>query len=45
MLSDDEIAADLAKRRSDPAQSLVSAALDAGGSDNVTVVIIGAAFS
>ncbi len=45
MLSDDEIAADLSRRRSDPAQSLVSAALDAGGSDNVTVVVIGAAFS
>jgi PPM family protein phosphatase len=45
MLSDDEIAADLSRRQSDPAQSLVSAALHAGGSDNVTVVVIGAAFS
>jgi protein phosphatase len=45
MLSDDEIATILSTRRSDPAQSLVAAALDAGGSDNVTVVVISAAFS
>jgi protein phosphatase len=45
MLSDDEIAANLARRQPDPAQSLVSAALDAGGSDNITVVVVGAAFS
>ena len=45
MLSDNEIAANLARRRPDPAQSLVSAALDAGGSDNITVVVVGAAFS
>ena len=45
MLSDEEIAANLARRQPEPAQSLVSAALDAGGSDNITVVVVGAAFS
>ena len=40
IFSDDAIAALLAKRRDDPAQPLVLAALDAGGIDNVSAVVI-----
>lgn len=40
MLADDEILAILATRPHHPAQALVTAALQAGGRDNVTVVLI-----
>ena len=43
MLSDEEIAGVLSRQPTHPAQALVSAALDAGGSDNVTVVVVGTA--
>jgi serine/threonine protein phosphatase PrpC len=43
MLNDDEIARVLAQNANDPAEQLVAAALDAGGQDNVTVVIVGPA--
>ena len=42
MLSDDEIAGVILRRPPHPAQALVSAALDAGGEDNVTVIFISA---
>lgn len=38
-LQDDEIAAVLKRHRDDPAAALVAAALDAGGRDNITVVV------
>lgn len=41
MLSDDEIAGIWRRNPTDPAQRLVAAALDAGGLDNVTVVVVG----
>jgi serine/threonine protein phosphatase PrpC len=41
MLSDAEISGVLARSMTDPAQRLVEAALDAGGRDNVTVVVVG----
>ena len=41
MLSDDEIAGVLDRCPANPADALVSAALDAGGADNVTVIVIG----
>ncbi len=41
MLSDEEIGSVLSPRPTNPAQALVSAALDAGGSDNITVVVVG----
>lgn len=41
MLTDDEIARTLARRPRQPAQALVLEALDAGGYDNVTVIVIG----
>ena len=41
MLSDNEIGSVLSRQSTNPAQALVSAALDAGGSDNITVVVVG----
>ena len=41
MLSEEEIGSILLRRPTNPAQALVSAALDAGGSDNITVVVVG----
>ena len=41
MLSDEEIAGIWHRNPADPAERLVAAALDAGGQDNVTVVVIG----
>jgi protein phosphatase len=41
MLSDDEIAPILAQNADNPAKRLVAATLDAGGHDNVTVVVVG----
>ncbi len=41
MLSDDEIAGILIRHPDNPCEKLVSAALDAGGNDNITVVVIG----
>jgi protein phosphatase len=43
MLSDEEIAGVISRHPTHPAQALVSAALDAGGSDNITVVVVGTA--
>lgn len=43
MLGDREIAGILLRNSGDPAQRLVAAALDAGGRDNVTVVVVGPA--
>lgn len=40
-VQDDEIAALLQRHPSDPAAALVEAALDAGGGDNITVVVLG----
>ena len=40
MLSDQEIASLLLRAPPHPAEALVSAALDAGGEDNVTVIVI-----
>ncbi len=40
MLQDDEIAEVLARRPEHPARALVDAALDAGGRDNVTVIVV-----
>ena len=40
MVDDDEIEALLRRRPEDPAQALLEAALDAGGADNVTVVVV-----
>jgi protein phosphatase len=40
MISDDEITAVLKSSKSDPAKDLVEAALEAGGHDNITVVVI-----
>jgi PPM family protein phosphatase len=40
MLSDDEVAGVLLRLPPHPAEALVSAALDAGGEDNVTVIVI-----
>jgi serine/threonine protein phosphatase PrpC len=40
MLSDDEVAGVLLCLPQHPAEALVSAALDAGGEDNVTVIVI-----
>jgi serine/threonine protein phosphatase PrpC len=41
MLGDDEIVDVLLRNPGDPARALVAAAVDAGGSDNVTAVVIG----
>jgi protein phosphatase len=41
MIDEDEIAGILARHREDPADQLVAAALDAGGQDNITVVVVG----
>jgi serine/threonine protein phosphatase PrpC len=41
MLDDVEIAGVLARNMANPAERLVAAALDAGGRDNVTVVVVG----
>jgi PPM family protein phosphatase len=41
MLSEEEIGSVLSPRPTHPAAALVSAALDAGGSDNITVVVVG----
>ena len=41
MIDDDEIAGVLMRRQENPAKQLVAAALDAGGEDNITVVVIG----
>lgn len=43
MLSDEEILSVWSRNESNPAERLVAAALDAGGRDNVTVVVVGAA--
>jgi protein phosphatase len=43
MLADEEIRRILSRKPIHPAEALVSAALDAGGSDNVTVVVVGTA--
>jgi len=40
MVPDDEIAGVLVRLPPHPAEALVSAALDAGGKDNVTVIVI-----
>jgi serine/threonine protein phosphatase PrpC len=41
MIDEDRIAGVLMRHPDNPAEKLVEAALDAGGEDNVTVVIIG----
>jgi serine/threonine protein phosphatase PrpC len=41
MIRDDEMSAALAEHPTDPAAHLVAAALEAGGKDNVTVIVIG----
>lgn len=41
MLADDEILHILARRPANPAQALVAAAIDAGGYDNITVIVAG----
>jgi serine/threonine protein phosphatase PrpC len=41
MVDDDEIAGLLMRHPENPAERLVAAALDAGGEDNVTTVVIG----
>jgi serine/threonine protein phosphatase PrpC len=41
MLSDEEIVGVWRRNPTDPAERLVAAALDAGGKDNVTVVVVG----
>jgi serine/threonine protein phosphatase PrpC len=43
MLKDEEIVRLLVRNRDNPAERLVAAALDAGGTDNVTAVVIGTA--
>jgi serine/threonine protein phosphatase PrpC len=43
MLSEEEIAGILVRHPEDPAERLVAAALDAGGEDNVTAVVVGKA--
>lgn len=43
MIEDEEIAAILARNKDRPAEMLLAAALDAGGADNVTAVVIGGA--
>lgn len=40
MVEDDEIEALLRRSPDDPAETLLGAALDAGGLDNITVVVI-----
>lgn len=40
MVEDEEIEALLSRHRDDPADALVQAALDAGGADNITVVVV-----
>lgn len=40
MLNDDEIAAIMAQERHSPSDALISAALNAGGKDNVTVIVL-----
>jgi serine/threonine protein phosphatase PrpC len=42
LIPDDEIAAIITRNREDPARALVNAANDAGGSDNITAVIVSA---
>jgi PPM family protein phosphatase len=41
MIEEDEIAAILIRHPENPAEQLVAAALDAGGEDNITVVVVG----
>jgi len=41
MIEEDEIRSILSRNQEDPAEQLVAAALDAGGEDNVTVIVIG----
>ena len=41
MLSEDEVIETLRRNPSDPARTLATAAIDAGGHDNVTVIVIG----
>jgi serine/threonine protein phosphatase PrpC len=41
MVQEDEIGRVLSTHSDDPAERLVAAALDAGGKDNVTVIVIG----
>lgn len=42
MIEEDEIAGILIRHAENPAKQLIAAALDAGGEDNITVIIIGA---
>jgi len=42
MIEEDEIAGILIRHPENPAKQLIAAALDAGGEDNITVIIIGA---
>jgi PPM family protein phosphatase len=42
MIEEDEIAGILIRHPENPAEQLIAAALDAGGEDNITVIIIGA---
>lgn len=41
MIEEDEIAGILVRHSEDPAQQLIAAALDAGGEDNITAVVVG----
>lgn len=40
MVDDEEIEALMERKRDDPANALIEAALDAGGVDNVTVAVV-----
>jgi serine/threonine protein phosphatase PrpC len=45
MIDDEEIGGILTRHPENPAGRLVAAALDSGGEDNVTVVVIGPCFT